>query len=77
MIKINLEHLMVTDKRINKYEFGMKISQYLKLNKHLIIKTKINQMNLIVRPKSMFLKNNKIKKILKFKSDIYSNFKYI
>ena len=34
-------------------------------------------MNLIVRPKSMFLKNNKIKKILKFKSDIYSNFKYI
>ena len=68
---------VVTNKKMNKYEFGMRISKCLKLNNQLIEKTKINQMNLIKRPKSMYLKNDKIKKIIKFKSDINSNFKYI
>ena len=68
---------VVTNKKINKYEFGMRISKCLKLNNKLIERAKINEMNLILRPKSMYLKNNKIKKIIKFKSDINSNFKYI
>ena len=55
----------------------MRISKCLKLNNKLIERAKINEMNLILRPKSMYLKNNKIKKIIKFKSDINSNFKYI
>lgn len=68
---------IVTDQKINKYQFGIKIANYLNLNSKLIIKSKIDKMKLVLRPKSMFLKNKKIKKIIKYKSNINSNMKYI
>ena len=68
---------IATDQKINKYQFGIKISNYLNLNSKLIIKSKIEKMKLVLRPKSMFLKNRKIKKIIKYRSNINKNMKYI
>ena len=68
---------VATNDKINKYEFGVKIANYLKLNSKLISKIKIDQMKLVLRPKSMYLKNNKIKKIINFNSSINSNIRYI
>ena len=66
-----------TNKRITKYEFGLKIAKYLNLNSKLILRAKIIDMNLILRPKSMYLKNNKLKKIININLNINNNFKYI
>jgi dTDP-4-dehydrorhamnose reductase len=68
---------VATNDKINKYEFGVKIANFLKLNSKLISKIKIDQMKLVLRPKSMYLKNNKIKKIINFNSSIDSNIRYI
>lgn len=66
-----------TNKRITKYEFGLKIAKYLNLNSKLILRAKIFDMNLILRPKSMYLKNNKLKKIINNNLNINNNIKYI
>lgn len=66
-----------TDKKISKYQFGVKIAKYKKYNVSLVKKKSINDLNITKRPKNMFLKNAKIKKIIKFNSIIQNNMRYI
>ena len=65
-----------TNEKISKYEFGLYLAKYYHFDKKLIIKKNINFKNLTKRPKNMYLKNSKIKKIIKFKSKLLDNIKF-
>ena len=65
-----------TNEKISKYEFGLYLAKYFHFDKKLIIKKNINFKNLTKRPKNMYLKNSKIKKIIKFKSKLLDNIKF-
>ena len=66
-----------TDDAVSKFEFGLLIAKYLNLDSKFIKNENIDNVKLVKRPKSMFLKNIKIKKYIKFKSKINQNLKYI
>lgn len=69
LIKINANGIfnISSDEKISKYNFGKKISSKFKLNQNLINRVKLDDLNLVKRPKNMFLVNNKLKKKLKIK----------
>ena len=59
---------IVTDKKITKYNFGIKLAKKFKLNDKLIIKSFIKKRfskDLVIRPLDMSLSNYKLKKKLK------------
>ena len=59
---------IVTDKKITKYNFGIKLARKFKLNNKLIIKSFIKKRffrDLVIRPLDMSLSNYKLKKKLK------------
>jgi dTDP-4-dehydrorhamnose reductase len=69
LIKINANGIfnISSDEKISKYNFGKKISSIFKLNQNLINRVKLDDLNLVKRPKNMYLVNNKLKKRLKIK----------
>lgn len=66
-----------TEKKISKFKFGVEIAKIKKFNKDLVYKKSLDEFNLTRRPKNMFLKINKIKKIIKFNSKLSESLKYI
>lgn len=64
---------VVSNKKISKYEFGLKVAEIFSLNQSLIKKGSISSMNLTKRPLNMALSNNKL--INEIGSDF--NFNYI
>ena len=60
---------LVSDEKLSKYEFAIKIASVFKLDSRLIIKSKfLLNKKLVERPRDMTLSNNKLKKKLKLKS---------
>jgi dTDP-4-dehydrorhamnose reductase len=66
-----------SDDPITKYELGVKIAKLKGYNKSLIVANKLENLNLTKRPNSMYLKNNKLKKIIKYKSSLKENLEFI
>lgn len=67
-IKASGVYNIVTDKKITKYDFGIKLARKFKLNNKFIIKSFIKNRfskDLVVRPLDMSLSNYKLKKKLK------------
>ncbi len=58
--------------RISKYNFGIKLASEFNLNKKLIKKIKIDNLNLVKRPKDMSLSSKKLIKTLNINKDYYS-----
>ena len=60
---------LVSDKKISKFEFAIKIASAFKLNNKFIVKSKfLLKKNLVKRPRDMTLSNKKLKKKLGLKS---------
>tara|TARA_A100001015_G_scaffold259476_1_gene303454 strand:+ start:1805 stop:2722 length:918 start_codon:yes stop_codon:yes gene_type:complete len=55
------------DQKISKFDFGVKVSKKLKLNKKFILKSLLEDLNMVKRPKNMCLTNHKIKNKLNIK----------
>ena len=56
---------IVSNETISKYDFGLKVFDFLNLNKNLILKLKLNKKSHIAhRCKNLSLSNNKLKKII-------------
>lgn len=66
-----------SDTPITKYELGVEIAKLKGFNKSLIVANKLENLNLTKRPRSMYLKNNKLKKKIKFKSSLRENLEFI
>ena len=58
--------------RISKYNFGIKLANKFNLNKKLIKKIKIDNLNLVKRPNDMSLSSKKLFKTLNIDKDYYS-----
>ena len=63
-----------TNKAVSKYTFGRRLAKFKGLNENLIKPIFLKSLNLTKRPLSMYIKNNKIKKILRFNSSLERNF---
>ena len=60
---------LVSDEKLSKYEFAIKIATVFKLDNRLIVKSKfLSNKKLVERPRDMTLSNTKLKKKLKLKS---------
>ena len=65
---------VVSDQMISKYDFGIEIFNLLNLNKKLIIKKKLNQINhKAKRCKNLSLSNYKLRKIVRIKAPTLKN----
>jgi len=78
-LKVNGIYNVVGDERISKYEFGIKVAKYFKLDKSLIIAgLQKDRPELVQRPKDMSLSNNKACKVLNRKfGNVDENLTYL
>ena len=56
-----------SDEKTSKFNFGKKISSKFNLDKNLIKRSNLEDLNIVKRPKNMYLANNKLKSKLKIK----------
>lgn len=66
-----------TEKKISKFQFGVEIAKIKKFNPDLVCRKSIDDLNLTKRPKNMYLKINKVKKVIKYKSKLSEHLKHI